>query len=268
MSRDIEREQEAELAWEALKERLTRPPTLLPAAQMLAAAEVEPAFLVKQAIPAGAITLIVGEPGAKKSWLAYGLALATARCSDWLGRRVTPRGASGSVLILNYDNPTAECGRRFKRLGMVASDPIYFHSPEGPEALRLPEAARELRALHAALRPSLVVVDSLRQAHTCDENSSKEMAIVMGCLKALCVDGTAVAVVHHASKSEIATGLTKTRGSGEIAASADAQISVSSLDGDDLATWDKHRSWRLDDADAQLGFRLVDRGDATRLEVC
>lgn len=256
-----------EFAWAELRATLCQPPTLIGAGAMLAAAQSKPAFLVDQMIPAGAITLMVGIPGAKKSWLAYSLALATARCGEWLGKRVTPMGPTPRVVIFNYDNPTPECGRRFKRLGMQPEDPIFFHSVD-LDPLRLPKAAESIRAIVAEMQPSLVVIDSFRQAHESDENSSSDMAKVMGCYKQLYTNGCAVVIVHHANKSELATGLSKTRGSGEIPASADCQIDVS-FDKDsesDVATWSKHRSWEIADLDASIPFELLDAGEQTHLQ--
>lgn len=262
----VDRDQDEALAWEALKEDLLKPPTIIGARAMLAAADLDPLFLVREAIPAGAITLFVGIPGAKKSWLAYALALETARAGEWLGRAVTPCGVTHNVLVLNYDNSTAECGRRFKRLGMRPDDPIFFHSVE-VGALRLPTKRHELRAIAAALKPSLIIGDSFRQSQEADENSSKEMAEVMSCYKDLTANGCAVVVIHHASKSDLATGLGKARGSGEIPASADAVVIVSKEEEHDVATWDKHRCWEMADTEASVPFELVDDGDETRLAV-
>jgi RecA-family ATPase len=265
---------DAELAWLDLQDSLTRPPTLINAGAMLAAAQSKPLFLVDQMIPAGAITLMVGIPGAKKSWLAYSLALATARGGEWLGKTVTPWGeepegcetVGAPVLVLNFDNPTPECGRRFKRLGMTPDDPIHFHSVE-IDPLRLPKSAESLRAIVSHVRPALVVVDSLRQAHDSDENSSSDMAVVMGALKQLYVGNAAVVIVHHATSN--ADGNTKARGSGEILASADAQITVSyDVDEEcDNALWAKHRSWEITDEEASVDFELVDEGESTILRL-
>jgi RecA-family ATPase len=264
---------EEEFAWLERKRELVRPPILVGAAAMLAAAELKPKMLVENAIPAGAITLIVGEPGAKKSWLAYDLALAVAQGRTWLGTPVTPHGPTRNVLVLNYDNPTPECGRRFKRLGMTPEDPIFFHSVE-LAPLRLPAAEAELRAIVEHLRPSLIVVDSFRQAHDQDENSSQAMAKVMGHLKGFYANGASVVVVHHAGKSSSnplseSSAVGKARGSGEIAGSADCIINVSRVDADegggDVAHWGKHRSWEIPPLDESVRFELLDHGEQTVL---
>lgn len=269
-------EERAAEEWEARKARMLRPPWVIGAGEMLRAAEVETPFLVPAAVPAGAITLIVGEPGAKKSWLAYGLALAVAAAaegdrsrSEWLGLPVTPQGPTGSVLVLNYDNPTNECGRRFKRLGMKESDPIFFHSVD-TAPLRLMQHAEDVEAMVAALRPSLVVADSLRQSHESDENSSKEMADVMSVYKKLRAYNCAVVVVHHTRKGELESpGVARARGSSEISASTDAQIDVSRSGSADVdnAVWTKHRGWVLSELEETKSFEVADIGDRTVLRV-
>lgn len=259
---------EAELAWQERCRELVKPPILVGATAMLAAAELKPRMLVEGSIPAGAITLIVGEPGAKKSWLAYDLALAVAQEGrTWLGSPVTPHGPTRNVLVLNYDNPTPECGRRFKRLGLQGADPVWFHSVD-LAPLRLPAAEAELRVLVSHLKPSLIVVDSFRQAHDQDENSSQAMAIVMGHLKSFYASGCSVVVVHHAGKSSgfaSAEGVAKARGSGEIAGSADCIINVARSEDLDVATWAKHRSWEIPACDESLSFKLQDAGETTQL---
>jgi RecA-family ATPase len=246
-----------EIDWRDKLADLLRPPTLIGARALLAAAEVRTDFLIPDAIPAHAITLMIGVPGSGKSWLAYALAMSAIHGEEWLG--IAPE-RTGRVLVLNYDNPTPEAGRRFMRLGLTLEDEgqFFIHSVD-QGSLKLPKARAEIRGIVDELRPVLVLVDSLRQAHTCDENSSQEMAEVMDCLKDVAKLGAAVVVIHHSLKSSEAIGVGKARGTGEIPASADAQISITG----DVADWDKHRSWAMSPEDARIGFEIVDRGART-----
>jgi RecA-family ATPase len=251
----------AEIIRYEIAQELCRPPTIVGAREVLAMASARPAWLVPEMVPAKDLTLITGAPGAKKSWLAYALALAVAQGQPWVW---SATAVQGRVLALNYDNSTAECGRRFKRLGMQASDPVLFHSLDMQAPLRLPEKAKELTAIVDHLRPTLVLVDSLRQAHTADENSSKEMMVVMAALKRLYACGAAVVVVHHSGKTVGAAS--KSRGSEEIDASATAVIHVAGDTECPSATWAKHRSWHLPERNATRHFRVIDVGDETRVE--
>lgn len=246
----------AEEALERKLDALIEGPAVSSAGAMLAKASTRTEFLFEDAIPAG-LTLVLGIPGSSKSWLAYDLAMAVAHNRPWLGKR-NCLGKPAGALVLNYDNPTPECGRRFMRLGLQASDRVWFHSTHGLDEssqLLLPRAAEVLLGLVHRLGVSLIVVDSLREAHTADENSSAEMRPIMQQLRALAPVGkrAAVVVVHHTAKGD-ATGVLAARGSTVIAAAADAAIHCSG----DLAQWTKHRGWRLDARTGLARFELTD----------
>lgn len=264
----MSKELDDEYAWQLKCALAGRPPTRIGAAAILAAAKLTPEFLVSGRIPNGAITFLVGPPGASKSWLGYALALTVAQGQGaWLGLEAP--GAPRNVLLLNYDNPTPELGRRMLRLAARPDDPIFAHTAiPGSELWRLPEQAEDLLALVTVTRPALILVDSLRQAHTADENSSGEMAKIMSHFKAWAALGAAVVIVHHSNKSEIASGTNAVRGSVEIVASADAVVEVTlpSSDGWAETRWSKHRSWALPQDNETLTFHVQDYGELTRVE--
>jgi hypothetical protein len=239
-------------------DELCQPPWIIGAAQMLRAASLKTSFLIEGAVPARDLTMITAPPGSLKSWLAYDLCLAVVQQREWLGIGIP--ATAGSALVLNFDNPTAECGRRFMRLGMRPDDPIHFHSVDVGMRLLLPDAHDDLLAIVEKLMPRVILIDSMRQAHTAEENSSKEMGQVMAMCKSLYAYGAAVVVVHHSTKGSGSAA----RGSGEIDASVTAHISV---DGD-VAYWLKHRSWEqrpptMPGWDEGVRFEVADIGDRT-----
>jgi RecA-family ATPase len=241
-------------------------PAVASSRALLARASDQTDFVIHEAIPVG-LTLMLGVPGSSKSWLAYDLAMAVARNRDWLGKRNCLPGPGG-VLVLNFDNPTPECGRRFKRLGLQDSDRVWFHSTHGldeSQALLLPQSAPLLLGLVHRLGISLVVCDSLREAHTADENSSADMRPIMQQLRALAPVGkrAAVVVVHHTAKGD-STGVLSARGSTVIPAAVDACIHCQG----DSAAWTKHRGWKLDPRGGVVRFELSDpTGSTTALQV-
>lgn len=261
MSLDQAREHE----WQAAIDECSGPPYLHDPAAIIAKAALRTSFLFTNAVPAGAISFIVGPPGGAKSWLAYDMAIAVARGTPWLG---IPCERQGRVLVFSYDNPPAETGRRFLRLGLRPSDPMRFHVPDGPLFLRIGAKsdgcsfghADILRGVVERLEPTLVVVDSFRQAHVQDENSSNEMGVVMAHIKSLVGAGAAVVIVHHSTTD--AEGAIKARGSGEITASADLIVTVQERQ----ARWKKVRSWPEDASPGTVDFVVRDDGDRTLVQ--
>jgi RecA-family ATPase len=243
-----------------LASELSRPPWVIGAREMLERARLQPEWLVPGMIPARDLTLVTGAPGAMKSWLVYSLAVAVAQGTPWMALPVMP----GPVLVCNYDNSSAECGRRFLRLGLKPTDSVSFHSLDVGVPWKLPEAAEKLAAVADFRRPSLIVIDTLRQAHTAEENSSKEMGQIMAQLKRLYACGAAVVVVHHSGKGPMSTGA---RGSQEIDGSATAIVHVAAEREDrSTAQWVKHRSWPMAARDETRHFRVSDSGDRTIVE--
>lgn len=230
---------------------------------LLASAKLEPDWLVPNAVPASAVSFMVGKPGSAKSWLAYDLALATVQQRDWVGFGTPTAGLFPSAMILNFDNPHPECARRFLRLGLRPGDRMWTHSfgahtpPEPlPAVLQLPDAFEPLEAMVYAVRPAVIVIDSLRQAHTGDESSSQEMARVMGQVKRLAMYGAAVIIVHHSRKNDGAM-----RGSTEIEATADSITDVEREADVSLVSWRKTRGWEM--SEPTVSISVVDEGDRT-----
>ncbi len=235
-------------------------------AAILSAAQLEPDWLVPYAIPKGSVSFFVGAPGSSKSWAAYDLALAAVQQRDWLGLGVPRAGVAPSALVLNYDSPHLEFCRRMLRMGFKLGDALHVHSfgshnpPDPyPPVLQLPEAFDPLYAIVYAFRPSIIVVDSLRQATTADENNSQEMARVLMQFKQFAALGASVIVIHHASRNN-----KQMRGSTEIEASADGIAFFESINqSDSLVSWNKTRGWVMSEPSRVM--RLVDEGQTAEL---
>lgn len=234
------------------------------AGTLLASAKLETQFVITGALPEQAIGFLVGRPEAGKSFLAYDAALAVARGRPWLGFDVPE---PGRVLVLNYDNPHTELGRRFLKLGMTKDDPIWFHSiaaaqpPEGlPALLRIPDSLYALMAVISRIRPSLVILDALRQAHTLEERSSQDMAMVMACLRQMTQYGASVLALHHLRKKQQGKeedDAEAMRGSTEIEASADSIMLVRQ----GRVELMKSRGWKPEITECD--FSVTDEGDRT-----
>jgi hypothetical protein len=187
-------------------------------------------WLVDNILPRASVTLLAGEPGSYKTWLALALLRGVAAGGNFLGRKC----AQASVLYLDRENPLAVMRERLAVLGIdsLAAPPAgagvsaaagsrvwggwLGDAPPGIGDIRLLEIAR-------ARRP-LIVFDSLIRFHAAaDENSASEMAMVMGDLRALANAGATVVALHHKPKSEGS----HYRGSSDIAGGVDMAWAVS-----------------------------------------
>src|SRR5690348_17885893 len=156
-------------------------------------------WMVEGILPRASVTLLAGEPGSYKTWLALALLRGVASGGNFLGRKC----AKASVLYLDRENPLAVMRERLAVLGIEQSATADCRiwggwlgdAPPGIGDIRLLEMARERRPL--------IVFDSLIRFHAAaDENSASEMAMVMGDLRALANAGATVVALHHKPKSE------------------------------------------------------------------
>lgn len=192
----------------ALEDAVARPPrdvALLGLADLYAVADVE--WLLDRWIPKGALTLIAGETGVGKTWLAsYFIACA-------IGAREWPDGTHSErhkVCLLETESLRGEYAKRLRGFGIADnSDALALPYPielEGTEEGKwyVPSLPDDLEALVAptiaTAGPWIVVIDSLSGSHAIDENSS-DMRALLGQLAAFAArHGVPVIAAHHLRK--------------------------------------------------------------------
>ncbi len=177
-------------------------------------------WMVEEILPRASVTLLAGDPGSYKTWLALALLRGVATGGNFLGRKC----ARASVLYLDRENPLAVMRERLAVLSIeqsAAADCRIWggwldDAPPGIGDIRILEIARERRPL--------IVFDSLIHFHAAaDENSATEMSMVMADLRALANAGATVVALHHKPKSEGS----HYRGSSDIAGGVDTAWAVS-----------------------------------------
>jgi hypothetical protein len=215
-----------------------------------------------------AVGVIGGVPKTCKSWLGLDLATSVASGTPCLGRFAVEDQGPALVYLAEDALPIV----RERVAGICAERGLDFpsldlHAITAP-SLRLDDEVdqKRLRATLDRLRPKLLLLDPLVRLHACDENSSQEIAGLLGYLRELQRrHHVAVVLVHHLGKKthgQIGQGL---RGSGDLHAWGDDNAYLTRK-GEDLLLTLEHRSAP---ATPPVMLRLValDDGTQTHLQV-
>jgi hypothetical protein len=214
-------------------------------------AQAEPIkWTIRSLLPQVGLAALFGPSGSGKSFLTLDLSAAVASGSfDWYGMRVTQCPVTYCVLEGE--------GGMGKRIAAWEK----YHAKKLPDSLRFIvqqfdiTVPADIEELAAAIRKAggasgLIVLDTLnRAAPGADENSSKDMGVIIANAKALQeLTGGMVLLVHHTGKDE-SKGM---RGHSSLFAAMDCVIGV--VTGAGLG-WTITKS-KDDATGAQHGFRL------------
>lgn len=198
-----------------------------------------PSWVVDKMVPTESITIISAPPAQYKTWLALDIAISVA-----LGKAVFDHFETKqtNVLIIDEESGRGRLRKRLQMLGVTDETPIAIASCE---RFKLDEESAESTTdFCLANSIGLVVFDSLTRIHNADENSAKDMSVVMSNFKRLTQDGIAVIVIHHNRKPGQfgGGGANEMRGSGDILAASDVQISVKRKSGTNLITVSQNKN--------------------------
>ena len=173
-------------------------------------------WLVEPLLPLGGQLLLYGDPKVGKSFAALQLAASIAKGEDWLGFRVPTRSR---VLYIQLDTPRSLWAARIEGLHtflQLLQAPHTTSSTTLPIAdlwladretldcwpfdILEPEHEGLLAQVVGPLNPQVVILDTLREAHSGDENDSTAMQNVIAHLTAA-VKPAALILVAHSRKA-------------------------------------------------------------------
>jgi hypothetical protein len=171
-------------------------------------------WLVEGEIPAGGLTVLYGDSGSGKSFLALDYALRVAQDANVV--YVAGEGLAGYP-----DRLLAWRNHHRQPLG-------GFHLVDEAIPMLDDLAVMDFIAAVALLKPKLIVIDTLARAMLGgDENSARDMGLfIAACNRIQRETGAAVLVVHHTGKNRSGE-----RGSSALRGGADSMIELSNDDG-------------------------------------
>lgn len=190
-------------------------------------------WLVEGAFTTPSLTLLVGDPGAKKSFLALDLAVCIAAGTPWLGRTVGTGLKPVPVLYIDEESGFHTMWSRLNSAmrGHQAPPriPLHYISLAGYNLRNSSEA--DLIANRASLLGArFIIIDALANVtHGADENNVLSVQPVFTNLRRVAqASKAAVLVIHHTNKHGIF------RGSTSISAGVDHMLIVESKANDSL----------------------------------
>ena len=164
----------------------------LPTFEEIRSLGVSVEWIVSRLIPKQAITVLHGKGGVGKTWLMLqmGSCIADGRPFMGLSTQRIP------VYYVDFENSLATLHDRAVVLGGSAMKIWHTSNTVPPPRLDSREWIR-----YKDLYPGLLIFDTLRSSQFQDENSSKDMAMVMVRLKVLRDLGFSIILIHHTPKS-------------------------------------------------------------------
>src|SRR5713101_844050 len=146
--------------------------------EFVAQADTTPPWLVDGLLTAGGLSVVVAKPKVGKSVLVRNLALAVACGSPFL-ERTTQQGA---VIYLAIEEKEAGVRGHFQRLGSFRCKDRLFLRFGYPSK----DVFQELAPILEAVKPALLIVDTLFGARTVkDESSYAQMTAALAPINAL-----------------------------------------------------------------------------------
>lgn len=174
---------------------------------VLLAEESEVPFLVKGplSLPEGEVTMLYGDSGIGKSFLAYQAAVCVATAMPLLGADTR----AGSVLIFDFENRASEIARRISSVAEAITgspcdlDEVVHIKDWARQGKTLLQLETEAHSLIAKCQPSLIIVDGWQGAFWGDPVDAPHATEASKLLGRLAGEERAVLVLHHVSTGEV-----------------------------------------------------------------
>jgi hypothetical protein len=191
----------------------------------------DPEPLIEGLIPRHSIVVLSGWTGDGKTLVSHEVERSVCEGFPVFGNPAFNVHRPGMVILFDEETPAPMLKERLVRMGFHSALPFRIGHFTG---LRLDDENhfQIILTLVRELRPELVVFDSLIRFHMQEENDASGMAPIMGKLRQL-ANLTTVIVIHHTVKADVDIRK-RSRGSGDIIAGVDLELSLTKTSEGDL----------------------------------
>ena len=203
-------------------------------------------WLVDKLIPKQSVTVLHGKGGVGKTWLMLQIGSCVADERPFVGLLPVIKM---EAYYIDFENSLAVLHQRATVLGKSKLKVWHVSNPKPP-----PRLDSSGWGQYKWLPPGLLIFDTFRACQSLDENSSKDMALLMMRLKELRDMGFTIVLIHHSPKGDERTY----RGSTAIVDQCDHVLSLERVK-------DMGSGQEADGEDWKLPLRLGVRGK-TRYE--
>ena len=149
-------------------------------------------WVVEQLIPKQSIPLLHGMGGIGKTWVSLILADAVSKGISFFNLPTQKM----PVYFVDFENPLPVLIDRVKKI--QAQDVFFWHSTN---KITPPKMDTKTWEHYKMFPPGLFIFDSLRACQNLDENSSRDMTVIMSRFKELRDLGFTIILLHHTPKN-------------------------------------------------------------------
>jgi hypothetical protein len=204
-------------------------------------------WLIEDVVPRAQVGVIYGASGSGKTFFALDMACSIQRGGEWRGKHVEV--ADSFYIAAEAGNGIRKRIAAYLHAKGAGAMPWFVDYQPNLATLESVQAISESVLLRSD-KPGVLFVDTMALSHDGDENSSKDMSLLLRHCKVLSDNtGALVILVHHTGKDE-SRGM---RGSSAIYAGADFVLEISALDRDHEMVVDKLKDG---ERGARFGFTL------------
>lgn len=165
----------------------------LPTFEEIGQLEDKTEWIIQKVLPRQSVVVLSAPGGGLKTWLCLALGSAVADGKIFLDYPMPKM----PTYYCDYENPLALLADRSRFLGPSSMLIWHLSNPFPPVKMDT-----EQWALLKQLQPGMLIIDTLRSAQDLDDNSSKDMAPIMGKFKELREMGFTVLIIHHTPKAD------------------------------------------------------------------